>query len=277
MSRIEGLIITIAVAALLAGCAASGNVSGRAAGERIRVRVVRGKAKVRRNAPYKEAPPGRRVEATQRPYTVAGRTYYPLPTAHGFVQTGIASWYGRGFHGKKTSSGETYDMHAMTAAHKTLPMNTMLLVENLENGRKAVVRVNDRGPFVRGRIIDLSYAAAKRLGYAGKGTARVRITALAEAERRRGGAGTPRLKRHPDFDAGEFFVQIGAFRDRQNAVRLKDRMLSWGRKALVVKGALRGRPIYRVQVRAGRSLKKARHVERALEHAGFSGAFVIAR
>jgi len=263
----------------MTGCAASGGTDVRVIDGGVKVRMVKGgSGKTRRNAPYKQAPPALRVDPTLKPYTVAGHTYYPIPSAHGFEQTGIASWYGRDFHGKKTSNGESYNMHAMTAAHKTLPMNTILLVKNLENGREAVVRVNDRGPFVRGRIIDLSYAAAKKLGYAAKGTARVRITALAEAERRpTAKLATIRLRRHPDFDRGEFFIQIGAFRNRKNAARLKDRMLSWGKKAVVRKGELAGRPIYRVQVRAGKSLKKARHLERALEHAGFPGAFVIAR
>ncbi len=280
MKSIKSCCILPAVILLLAACAAPGT--------RIRVIDDRGEVKVsvvntrgektRRNAPFKEAPPSLRVEPTQKPYTVNGHTYYPIPSAYGFEETGTGSWYGRDFHGKKTSSGETYNMYALTAAHKTLPMNTMLLVKNLENGRETVVRVNDRGPFVRGRIIDMSYAGAKKLGYADKGVARVRITALAEVAERGVGRGTSvRLKRHPDFDAGEFYVQIGAFRQKSNATRLKDKMLSWGRKAVIRKGDFKGSPIFRVQVRAGKSLKKARHMERALEHSGFTGAFVIAR
>jgi rare lipoprotein A len=122
--------------------------------------------------------PESRQKAYQKPYTVLGQRYEPLQSHAGFVQTGIASWYGADFHGKKTSNGETYDMHAMTAAHKTLPLGVYVKVRNRDNGREAVVRVNDRGPFVKGRVIDLSYSAAKVLGVDVAGTAPVRIEAL---------------------------------------------------------------------------------------------------
>jgi len=115
---------------------------------------------------------------TGKPYKIAGRTYYPLESAHGYDETGVGSWYGRDFHGKLTANGENYDMHALSAAHKTLPLPTLARVTNLENGRSIVVRVNDRGPFVKDRIIDLSYAAASALGYDQQGTARVRVQAL---------------------------------------------------------------------------------------------------
>ncbi len=108
-------------------------------------------------------------------YVVFGKRYQVRETSKGFVQTGIASWYGSKFHGERTSSGETYDMHAMTAAHKTLPLPCYVEVTNADNGRKAIVKVNDRGPFHEGRIIDLSYAAATRLGVAQTGTANVSI------------------------------------------------------------------------------------------------------
>ena len=113
-----------------------------------------------------------------KPYKVGSNWYQPLAHAQGFKQRGQASWYGRDFHGKKTSNGEIYNMHAMTAAHKTLPFGTYVTVSNLDNNRNLDVRINDRGPFVRGRIIDLSYAAAKKLGLVGPGTAYVEIVAL---------------------------------------------------------------------------------------------------
>lgn len=99
-----------------------------------------------------------------RPYSIAGRTYVPLTADVPFAETGLASWYGRKFHGRPTSSGEPYDMFAMTAAHRTMPIPSYARVRNPANGREIVVRVNDRGPFVEGRVIDLSYAAAARLG-----------------------------------------------------------------------------------------------------------------
>ena len=118
------------------------------------------------------------ADATQRPYVIKNVKYYPIPDATGFRERGLASWYGDYFHGRLTSNGETYDMYAMTAAHKILPMDTVLRVRNLENGREVTVRVNDRGPFVDGRVIDLSFTAAEKLGIVGPGTARVEIAAL---------------------------------------------------------------------------------------------------
>lgn len=114
-------------------------------------------------------------KATMRPYTINGKTYYPTTVSVGDTATGTASWYGPDFHGKKTSNGETYNMNAMTAAHKTLPMNTMVRVTNLGNGAQTTVRINDRGPFVAGRIIDLSRAAASSIDMLGAGTARVKL------------------------------------------------------------------------------------------------------
>jgi len=117
-------------------------------------------------------------------YTVNGKTYYPLKSAQGYRQEGIASWYGKKFHGRKTASGERYNMYAMTAAHKTLPLNTTVRVTSLRTGRAIHVRINDRGPFVGGRIIDLSYTAAKNLGIITTGTGRVRVEAIDTQKRR---------------------------------------------------------------------------------------------
>ena len=116
--------------------------------------------------------------ATMRPYNVFGVRYYPFVANVGDDFKGIASWYGPDFHAKKTSNGEIYNMYAMTAAHKTLPMNTVVRVDNLDNGRSTIVRINDRGPFVAGRIIDLSNKAAHEIDMVRKGTARVKVTVL---------------------------------------------------------------------------------------------------
>jgi len=114
----------------------------------------------------------------QKSYVVLGKRYYPMSKSAGYREKGIASWYGKKFHGRKTAIGETYDMYKMTAAHKTLPLPSYVEVTNLDNGRKIVVRVNDRGPFHGGRIIDLSYAGAKKLGIIGQGTGRVEVSAI---------------------------------------------------------------------------------------------------
>jgi peptidoglycan lytic transglycosylase len=119
-----------------------------------------------------------RKAGNKSPYTVLGKTYQVLPSSIGFRERGIASWYGNKFHGRKTSNGEIYNMYAMTAAHKNLPIPCYVKVTNLDNGRTVIVRVNDRGPFHGGRIIDLSYAAAKKLDYSSKGTANVEVVAI---------------------------------------------------------------------------------------------------
>jgi rare lipoprotein A len=118
-----------------------------------------------------------------RPYEVFGKNYVPLTSVRPFRQRGIASWYGKRFHGQKTASGEIYDMYAMTAAHPTLPIPSYARVTNVRNGRQVVVRVNDRGPFHSNRVIDLSYAAAYRLGYIEAGSAEVEVEAVVPSVR----------------------------------------------------------------------------------------------
>jgi rare lipoprotein A len=118
----------------------------------------------------------------KQPYTVMGKTYYPMKEVKpGFCENGIASWYGPGFHGKKTASTEIYNMHELTAAHNVLPLNTLVKITNLENQKEVVVRINDRGPFVGDRVVDLSLAAANELGMVKKGTVPVRVAVLGPA------------------------------------------------------------------------------------------------
>ncbi len=154
-------------------------------------------------------------------YVVFGKRYYVLDKSKGFKQRGIASWYGTKFHGRKTSSGEVYNMYSMTAAHKTLPIPVFVHVKNLENGREAVVKVNDRGPFIDGRIIDLSYAAAKKLGVQGPGVAQVEISVLAVGQSK---PVANLVRTMPLNDLGlqekPLFVQMGSFSDEANASNL---------------------------------------------------------
>lgn len=212
---------------------------------------------------------------TQEPYIINSKTYYPIPSADGFNQKGIASWYGEDFHGRATSNGETYDMHEMTAAHKTLPMNTMVLVKNLENGKMTIVRINDRGPFVRGRIIDLSYKAGKTLGIVNNGTAEVQVIALAEGSIDQASA-SPTLI-YNDLSVGEFYVQIGAFEQKINAIRLQKRFTEAGHTTVIQKYFGPETILYRVQVYAGKNLHHAENAEKALLEHGYVGAFIIAR
>ncbi|MCP4470256.1 MAG: septal ring lytic transglycosylase RlpA family protein [Gammaproteobacteria bacterium] len=159
-------------------------------------------------------------------YVVFGKRYYVLNSAEGFVQRGVASWYGTKFHGRPTSSGEVYNMHAMTAAHKTLPIPVYVHVRNLDNGRSAVVRVNDRGPFIDGRIIDLSYAAAKKLGVDGPGTANVKISVLRQGERKP----TSTVRSIPlpvDIEPEvSLFIQMGSFSSHLNANNLVQSLIA---------------------------------------------------
>jgi rare lipoprotein A len=145
-----------------------------------------------------------------RPYTVFGRDYVPLVKLQPFRQRGLASWYGKRFHGQRTASGETYDMYAMTAAHPTLPIPSYVRVTHSSNGRSVVVRVNDRGPFHPGRIIDLSYAAAFKLGYIQAGSAPVELEVIIPGEQQQ---------------AAGVYLQVGAFSSRENAESLRARML----------------------------------------------------
>lgn len=212
--------------------------------------------------------------ATQVPYVIKNTRYYPIPSSHGYNQQGIASWYGSKFHGRRTSNGEIYDMHAMTAAHKTLPMNTMLLVKNITNGKKTIVRVNDRGPFIRGRIIDLSYKAAKHIGVVKNGTARVQVLALAKSNKNKGRPGN---LIYNDLSVGEFYVQIGAFAEKINAIQLQKRFTEAGHTTVIQKYFGPEAILYRVQVYAGKDIHLAERAEQALLTHGYRGAFIIAR
>jgi rare lipoprotein A len=214
--------------------------------------------------------------ATQRPYVIKNRTHSPLPSAVGFEETGLASWYGSYFHGKTTANGETYNMYGISAAHKLLPMHTMLLVTNLDNGKEVVVRVNDRGPFVRGRIIDLSYGAAKKISLVQAGIARVKITALDETKFDKK-TENRRVSKHTDLKSGEYFVQIGTFTDEYKSLSLQKKFRNFGHKVVIKQSSSKGEILYRVQIYAGKTLSNARRSERTLREKGYKCAFIIPR
>ena len=218
-----------------------------------------------------------RHKATMRTYKVRGRTYHPTYVRVGDTMKGIASWYGPNFHGKQTSNGEQYNMHAMTAAHKTWPMDTMVRVDNLDNGRSAVVRINDRGPFVKGRVIDCSYAAGKKLGLDKTGIARVKLTVLGFA----GKVYNPPAKKSatppPGVKLSDFGVQVGAFRryEGAEAYRRKYQALAGDRYRVIVrKFQVDGAPLYRVWVMGFGSAEEARDFIR--DH-GIAGGFLVRR
>jgi rare lipoprotein A len=219
-------------------------------------------------------PPEAKIKPTQRPYTVLGRTYEPLTSHVGFSQEGVASWYGKDFHGKKTSNGEIYDMHGMSAAHKTLPMGIFVKVRNKENGEEIIVRVNDRGPFVKNRVIDLSYAAARRLGYDAKGTAAVRIEALGYLAKN--DRGEEYYKELDDYESGTFAVQIGSFKDPQNAQRLAGEMKKLFGYAEIQPALVDGERFSRVLVGKYTNLKAATEAEQRFSEHGYKGSFAVA-
>jgi len=169
------------------------------------------------------------------PYTVLGKTYTVLPTSKGYHERGIASWYGSKFHGRRTSSGEPYDMHLATAAHKTLPLPTYAEVTNLDNGRKMIVKINDRGPFHDDRIIDLSYAAAIKLGVDQTGTARIDVRAI----------DVDTSKRVAVKLADGTFLQVGAFSKRATADNLAGKMIAAQLKPVSVQ---KSRGLYKVWI-----------------------------
>ena len=186
-------------------------------------------------------------------YVVFGQRYTLLSMAQGYVERGTASWYGPGFHAERTSSGETYDMYGMTAAHKTLPIPVYAEVTNLRNGRRVVVRINDRGPFVGDRLIDLSYTAAAKLDMLREGTAPVEVRVVSGATAADIAptlvAAVPPLPNNATSPRERMFVQAGAFSSADTAARLAGRLAAEGiANVALVEADSNGRHLYRVRV-----------------------------
>ena len=209
-----------------------------------------------------------------RPYKALGKWYQPIEDADGFRQRGKASWYGKDFHGRKTANGETYNMYAISAAHKTLPFNTWVRVYNLENGRRLDVRINDRGPFVRGRIIDLSYGAAKKLGVVGPGTADVEVIALGTRTNKRSKTNHGRLDTDVDYRHGNFTFQVGAFMDRENAEQLKAQLARKYKHVHIAAFDDGQSTYYRVRVGRFTNVDQARQKEKILIEDGYEPIIV---
>lgn len=184
-------------------------------------------------------------------YQVNGRRYYVMNSSAGYVERGIASWYGNKFHGNRTSSGETYNMYAMTAAHKSLPLPTWVEVTNLGNGRQVVVKVNDRGPFHENRLIDLSYAAAAKLGIIKNGTGLVEVRAIDPRTWGRQARSVPVSNEIPAGKGGnpDFYIQVGAFSSLINAKNLRSRLavMTLG-MVRISEAVVKGNHVFRVQI-----------------------------
>lgn len=223
-----------------------------------------------------DTPETRGLKGWEKPYEVNGERYDPMrrDQHEGFSEEGLASWYGPNFHGKKTSNGETYDMNAMTAAHKTLPLGVWVRVTSRVNGKQAIVRVNDRGPFVKGRVIDLSYSAARELDVVGPGTAPVRIEALGYRET--DGAGKIAYRQPKSYTIGSYSVQVGAFTVAENARRLSAQLEEKHGYAHVEEGWVNGSLFHRVRVGKYPSIEAAETARVDFEKSGFQNCFTVA-
>ncbi|VAW75221.1 Septum-associated rare lipoprotein A [hydrothermal vent metagenome] len=220
-------------------------------------------------------------------YVVLGKRYYTMSSNTGYRERGVASWYGTKFHGHRTSSGETYDMYSMSAAHKTLPLPTYARVTNLRNGKSVVVKINDRGPFHENRLIDLSYAAANRLEILGKGTGLVEVVALNPAQP---------VARPPQQLASQpktaipvtttgitpataplLYLQVGAFQSLGNAERLKRRLVATAPngKLHISEGNTNQKRIYRVRIGPLDSVESADQLAQSLLQHGIESPRVV--
>jgi len=219
----------------------------------------------------------RSKSGNRSPYTVLGKQYTLLPRAEGYRATGGASWYGSKFHGRLTSSGEPYNMYKLTAAHKSLPIPCFVRVSNLDNGRTTIVRVNDRGPFHSGRIIDLSYAAAVKLGFASKGTARVRVevvtpkTRLARNNRVSASINVPKRP----VAASRIYLQAGAFGEMRTAAALLARLISLVGPIVKIAGSNDG--LFRVNIGPVAHLREAERIQALMVSANFSRPLILSR
>ncbi|GGK65472.1 septal ring lytic transglycosylase RlpA family protein [Amphritea balenae] len=248
MKRIILNLCALSVLVVLGGCSSSGG--------RYAVEQDYGPSKAVDVSNVPDAVP--RAEPKSRggnksPYRVLGKTYYVMPSSLGYKERGVSSWYGKKFHGHKTSNGETYNMYAMTAAHKSLPLPSYVQVTNLKNGKRVIVRVNDRGPFHGGRIIDLSYAAASKLDMLGAGTAKVEVEAInPNSWNTKAAVVTAAAPPAPATQAGAAsrYLQVGAFSlqaTADEAVRQLQTMLP-GYQVRIVPLQLQDRRLYRVQL-----------------------------
>jgi len=244
MHRTTRGILTVACACLLTACGA-------------------------KHAGVAKAPDGARAQQTQKPGAAKGET---SPEAV-FVQEGIAGWFGKDFYGNEVKKGDKYDIHALTAVHRTLPLGILVKVRNMENGQEVVVRVNDRGPFAKGRVMDLSYAAAKTIGIGEQGSVAVRIEAL--GSRTMDTSGRESYKQPASFDAGTYTVQIGMFKNTQNPKRISEEMRRLFGYSEVREIHAKGERLFRVFAGKYTSLKEAETAQRNFTEHGYPASFVL--
>lgn len=217
-------------------------------------------------------------------YVVFGQRYHVMKSAKGYRQKGVASWYGSKFHGHRTSSGESYNMYAMTAAHKTLPLPSYVRVTNLENQKSIVVRVNDRGPFHDNRIIDLSYAAAKKLGITANGTGKVQVSHIDPGQK-------PRRRRVSALSSNDtqttdnkslgtqvsknIFLQIGAYAHKSNAEQMRQRVATMLESGEINTGYNIENKLYRVRIGPLASAQEADRLAAILSESGIIHSKIV--
>jgi len=274
----SGPIAILMFALALAGCAS--RPGGPSGGDGPEARPPAGLERVPDAEPRIEP---LRSGGPNKPYEVLGRRYVPMTTDGPLVESGLASWYGRKFHGQPTASGEIYDMYAMTAAHRTMPIPSYARVRNPANGREVVVRINDRGPFADGRVIDLSYTAALRLGVL-RGVAFVEVTRLTHDDIRAGAGARPALPPddpapgEPALASAGLWLQLGAFRARDGAVSLQQRVMRAPDGAATQVAVFEEDAVFRVQ--AGPYATRAEALdatERLRRHLGISALLIERR
>jgi len=245
-----------------------------------------------------DGPPGFNVDATKIPdavpkaeprskygnlttYRVFGKRYYVMKSSKNYEENGIASWYGTKFHAQRTSSGERYNMLSMTAAHKTLPLPTYVQVTNLTNGKKVIVKINDRGPFESNRLIDLSYVAAKKIGMAGHGTARVNVKAIdpLEYDKDRHSTNTffaANTTHHYPSKNKPVYLQIGAFKNKVSANKLKSRIVQMVRTSPIhVTRTASRKKLYRVEIGPIKDVATVTSITKQLNAAGLKSERLI--
>ena len=281
------VLAVLAVLVLLGGCASRGPSKLPATSDGPEARPPSGLEQVPDAVPRVEP---LRVGGPNKPYEVLGRRYMPMTSDQPLQESGLASWYGRKFHGQPTASGETYDMYAMSAAHKTMPIPSYARVRNPANGREVIVRINDRGPFAAGRVVDLSYTAALKLGVL-SGVAPVQVQRLSFDDIRSGRwrVGTPADGREalpPDDPApgdsaasgaaaAGFWLQLGAFRQRDAAQQLQQRLLSDAETGLAAVAVFDEAGWFRVQAGPYATRTQAQQAaDRALRQTGRSALIV---
>ena len=261
---VAGFVWTIALAALLAGCASTRRETAPA----FKLPPLPANLAAVPNAVPRFLP--RAARGNPPFYDVDGERYYVLATAQGYEATGVASWYGPTFDGLRTADGDRYDMYAMTAAHKTLPLPCYVRVTDLGNGRSVIVKVNDRGPFVANRLIDLSYVAAAKLGMLATGTALVEVRAITP--------GNPvELTRAAESPPAMLYVQVGAFAVRRNAERVLARLEAAGLAGAFIFGppAAQGH-LYRVRIGPVNGVPEFDRLVARLTVLGYPGAQLVA-